>query len=297
MESAGPGPARPRFAVPGLAESLSPSSPAAAAVQGVRAGSGAPELPRSRMLLGPKASVGDSRAPRGPVSPWFLLGFVGAAQCCSLPWAWGPWAAGGPRPCPGSPAARGMHEVPLLPALKEGKGHGDLGVLQPHQPHCSLRCGGKEPGRGVPAAPGPGSARVGPWGRGAQVTAPAGLSAASAMAKAGLHGDGQPWSCAAALSERHEPGEGASATFLHGDIGLFRGHHRLPGDKEGPAGDERPAAGEIQVRRLYLGTCGVPPASSSPGFPRQPFCSCRGEREWLACHPSPPSRRCPLPRC
>lgn len=42
------------------------------------------------------------------------------------------------------------------------------------------------------------------------------------------------------------------------NTGLSRGHHRLPGGKEDPPGQERPAAGEIQVRRLYLGTCSIP---------------------------------------
>lgn len=81
-----------------------------------------------------------------------------------------------------------MREVPLLPAfphlIEEAKGRRGLGVLRPHQPHQGLQWSGKEPGHRISTAPGPGSTRMGPWGRVARVTGPAGLLAASARARA-----------------------------------------------------------------------------------------------------------------
>lgn len=113
--------------------------------------------------------------------------------------------------------------------------------------------------------------------------------------------------------------------------GLSRGHHRLPGGKEDPPGQERPAAGEIQVRRLYLGTCSIPhcvPLSwgwgpkptALMGTPPQPLallqaadlvirilylpCSSlpsywlrRGAGQWLLPHPAPIPPISPCLRC
>ena len=203
MESTGTGPARPRFAVLGLAELLSGSSWAAAVIRGGPSRVwGARAAPKARVLEDAAQAKSITREQAGSSRTRFSVApaaqFVGAAWLLLTPMGLGsPGQLGVPgsspgrhglQPCLSSPAAWGMREAPLLPAfphsIEEAKGHRGLGILQPHQPHRGLQRDGKEPGRCIPAAPGPSSTRMGPWGHVTQVTGPAGLWAASARARA-----------------------------------------------------------------------------------------------------------------
>lgn len=165
------------------------------------------------MLLRPRAPPENRLDPQGHGSCYpvcrcslVLLAPMGSGSPSQLGVSGSSPGKHGLQPCPGSSAARGMREVPLLPAsphlIEKAKGRRGLGVLQPHQPHQGLQWSGKEPGHCISTAPGPGSTRTGPWGRVAQVTGAAGLLAASARARVSggvaktwfvLHGDGQLW--------------------------------------------------------------------------------------------------------
>lgn len=99
MESASTGPARSRFAVPGLAEPLFGSSSAAAAFQGgSKQGVGREGCSPSQSSHACGCCSGQKHPQR---TGWILKDmapatwFVGAAWCCSLPWAWGPPASWG----------------------------------------------------------------------------------------------------------------------------------------------------------------------------------------------------------